>query len=106
MNTKLGEELKDVRAHLVDFVKENKKPRGDIFSMWLHLYYNSLEVTVADIAMIAGMLTGRPEVEVSRSPSDLLQGLSQLHEQARQAMRSVAKALWHPPPLQGVWRSL
>ena len=40
------------------------------------------------------MLTGRPEEEVSGSSSDLLQRLSQLHEQARQAMRSVAKALW------------
>ena len=44
--------------------------------------------------MIAGMLTGRPEEEVSGSSSDLLQGLSQLHEQARKAVRSVAKALW------------
>ena len=44
--------------------------------------------------MIAGMLTGRPEEEVSGSSSDILQGLSQLHKQARQAMRSVAKALW------------
>ena len=50
--------------------------------------------------MIAGMLTGHTEEEVSGSSSDLLQGLSQLHEQARQAMRSVAKALWpsNPPP--------
>ena len=44
--------------------------------------------------MIAGMLMGRPEEEVSGSSSDLLQGLSQLHEQARQQMRSVAKAVW------------
>ena len=43
--------------------------------------------------MIAGMLTGRLKEEVSGSSSDLLQGMSQLHEQARQAMRSVAKAL-------------
>ena len=40
------------------------------------------------------MLTGRPEEEVSGSSSDLLQGLLQVHEQARLAMRSVAKALW------------
>ena len=53
-----------------------------------------MEVTVANIAIIAGVLTNRPEEEVSGSSSDLLQGLSQLHEQARQAMRSVAKALW------------
>ena len=62
--------------------------------MWPNLSYNSLEVKFADIAMIACMLTGRPEEEVSGSSSDLLQGLSQLHEQARQAMWSVAKALW------------
>ena len=92
-NTKLGKELKDVRAQLADSVKENKKLRGGIFSTWPNLPYNSLEVKVADIAMLAGMLMGRPEEEVSGSSSDLLQGLSQLHEQARQAMRSVAKAL-------------
>ena len=62
--------------------------------MWPNLPCNSLGVQLADIAVIAGMLTGRPEEEVSRSSSDLLQGLSQLHEQARQAMQSVAKALW------------
>ena len=94
-NTKPGEELKDVRAQLADSVKENKKLRGGIFSTWPNLPYNSLEVKVADIAMIAGMLTGSPEEEVSGSSSDILQGLSQLHEQARQAMRSVAKALWY-----------
>ena len=33
-NTQLGEELKDVRAQLADSVKENKKLRGGIFSMW------------------------------------------------------------------------
>ena len=44
--------------------------------------------------MTAGILTGPPEEEVSGSSSDLLQRLSQVHEQARLAMRSVAKALW------------
>ena len=44
--------------------------------------------------MFAGMLTGRPEEEMSGLSDDLLQGLSQMHEQARQAMQSVAKALW------------
>ena len=47
-----------------------------------------------DIIMVAGILTGRPEEEVLGSSSDLLQRLSQVHEQARLAMRSVAKALW------------
>ena len=41
-NTQLGEELKDVRAQLADFVKENKKLRGGIFSMCSDLpLYNS-----------------------------------------------------------------
>ena len=44
--------------------------------------------------MFAGLLTGRPEEEVSGSSSDLLQRLSQVHEHGRLAMRSVAKALW------------
>ena len=39
------------------------------------------------------MLTGRPEEEMPASAGDLLQDLSQLHEQARQVMQSVAKAL-------------
>ena len=49
--------------------------------MWPHLSYNSLEVTIVYIAVIAGVLTGRLEEEVSGSSSDLLQELSQLHEQ-------------------------
>ena len=44
--------------------------------------------------MSTGMLTGRPEEEMSGSQGDLLQELSQVPERARQAMRSVAKALW------------
>ena len=44
--------------------------------------------------MSTGMLTGHPEEEMSGFSSDLLQELSLLHEQARQVIRSVAKALW------------
>ena len=105
-NTQLGQELKDVRAQLADSVNQNKKLRGGIFSRWPYLPYNSLEVKVADIAMIAGILMGRPEEEVSGSSSDLLQRLSQVHEHARLAMRNVAKALWPSASPQGVWRSL
>ena len=36
-NTQLGEELKDVRAQLVDTVKENRRLRGGIFSMLFKL---------------------------------------------------------------------
>ena len=41
-----------------------------------------------------GLLTGRPEGEVSRFQGDLLQELSQVHERARKAMRNMVKALW------------
>ena len=43
--------------------------------------------------MSAGMLTGRPGEEMLGAQGDLLQELSQVHERARQAMRSIAKAL-------------
>jgi hypothetical protein len=92
--TQLGEELKDVRAQLADSVKENKKLRGGIFSMCLNYLESSSDVNRTDIVMIAGILTGRPEEEVSGSSSDLLQELSRVHEHARLAMRSVVKALW------------
>ena len=35
-NTQLGEELKDVRAQLLDSVKENRRLRRDIFSKCLN----------------------------------------------------------------------
>ena len=93
-NTTLGEELKVVRAQLADSVKENKKLRGSIISMCPNYFQSSSEINGTDIVMFAGILTGRPEEEVSGSSSDLLQGLSRVHEQARLVMRSVAKALW------------
>ena len=40
-NTRLGEDLKDVRAQLADSMKENKRLRGNIFSMWPNFPYNS-----------------------------------------------------------------
>ena len=39
-----------------------------------------------DRVISVGMLTGRPEEEVSGFSGDLLEELSQMHEQARQAM--------------------
>ena len=92
-HTQLGEELKDVRAQLADSVKENKRLRGGIFIIWSNIPSNSSEIVGTDRVISAGMLTGRPEEEMSGFLSDLLQELSQVHEQARQAMRSVAKAL-------------
>ena len=46
-----------------------------------------------------GVLTGRPEGEVSRFQGDLLQELFKVHEQARKALRNMAKALWPSNPL-------
>ena len=62
--------------------------------MWSNLPSNNSEAKGVDKVMSAGILTDRPEEEMSESSSDLLQDLSQVHEQARQAMRSVSKALW------------
>ena len=47
------------------------------------------------------MLTGRPEEEMPESAGDLLQELSQLHEQVRQVMQGIAKALWPSDSLPG-----
>ena len=62
--------------------------------MWPNLPYSNSEMNGTDRVMFVGMLMGRPEEEMSGLSDGLLQGLSQMHEQARQAMRSVAKALW------------
>ena len=99
-NNKLGVELKDVRAQLADSVKENKWLQGGIFSMCSKLPSRSSARKGTDRVMSAGMLTGRPEEEMSGSLGDLLPELSQMHERARQAMQSIAKALWpsNSPP--------
>ena len=114
-NTQLGEELKDVRAQLADSVKENKRLRGSIFSMLSNLPPCNSARKGTDSFMSVEMLIGRPKEEMSGSSGDLLQELSQMHERARQAMRSVAKALWpsSSPPgsmeelvqlFMGAWR--
>ena len=95
-----------MRAQLADSVKENKKLRGGIFSMWPNLPYNSSEMKGTDRVMFVGMLTGRPEEEVFGSSSDLLQGLSQMHERARQGCEVLPRPYGHPPLLQEVWRNL
>ena len=41
-----------------------------------------------------GLLTRRPEGEVSGFQGDLLQELSKVHVQAWKAMRNMAKSLW------------
>ena len=82
-NTQLGEELKDVRAQLADSVKENKRLPDGIFSMWSNLPPINSEIKGTDRIISVGMLTGRPEEEMSGISADLLQELSQMHEQAR-----------------------
>ena len=94
-------ELKDVRAQLANSVKENRRIKHDIFSMSSNgPLYSSAKKRVNRV-MSVGMLTGRPEEEISGSQGDVLQELSQLHERARQAMRSIAKALWPSASLPG-----
>ena len=51
--------------------------------------------------MSVGMLIGRPEEEMPGSAGDLLQELSQLHEQVWQVMQGIAQALWPSASLPG-----
>ena len=104
--TQLGEELKDVRAQLADSVKENKKLRGGIFSMCPNYCSSSSEIDRTDIIMIAGILTGRPEEEVSGLAGDLLQRLSRCTSMLGWPCGVLPRPYGHPPPLQEVWRSL
>ena len=62
-NTRLDEDLKDVRAQLADSV--NKRLRGGMFSMWPTLLYNSPEIPGTDRVISVGMLTDCPEDEMS-----------------------------------------
>lgn len=97
----MGEELKDVRAQLADSVKENKRLQRCIFSMCYNEPLYSSVKKVTNRVMSVGMLIGRPEEEMPGSSGDQLQELSQVHEKIRQAMRSVAKALWPSASLPG-----
>ena len=94
-NTKLSVELKDVRAHLSDSVKENRRLRRGIFSKCLNEPLKESSVGKStNRAMSIGVLTGRPAEEMSDSTGDLLPELSQLLERVRQVMQGVAQALW------------
>lgn len=92
-NTRLGIELKDVRAQLANSVKENRRLQCGIFSMCSNEpLYSSVKKWVERIMSI-GILTRRPGEEMPGSSDDLLQELSQLHEQVRQVMQGVTKGL-------------
>ena len=105
-NIKQAEELKDVRAQLSDALKENRKLKGGIFSMSLNLTFIwSLDGKFYEITPV-GLLTGRPEGEVSGFQGDLLQELSKVHERARKAMRNMAKDLWPPESPPGMMGEL
>ena len=63
-NTRLGVELKDVRAQLANSVKENKRLRRGIFSKCLNELLKSSAKKPADRVTSVGMLTGRPAEEM------------------------------------------
>ena len=87
-NTRLGVELKDVRAQLSDSVKENQWLRRGIFSKCLSesLKEKSSARKSTNRVMSVGVLTGRPPEEMPGSTGDLLPKLSQLLDRVRQAM--------------------
>ena len=90
-NTKLGVELKDVRAQLSDSVKENQRLQRGIFSKCLNepLKKKSSAGKSTNRVMSVGVLTGRPAEEMPGSMGDLLPELLQLHERVRQVMKGV-----------------
>ena len=51
--------------------------------MWSNLPPYNSEMKGTDRVMSVGMLTGRPEEEMTGSLGDLLQELLQMHERAR-----------------------
>jgi hypothetical protein len=59
-----------------------------------------LSIIIIDVLMtmggtyLLGLLTGRPEEEVSTYDGNLLKELSKTYEKARKAMKSMEKALW------------
>ena len=86
-NTRLGVELKDVRAQLSDSVKENQRLQRGIFSKCLNEpLKKSLAGKWTNRVMSVGVLTGRPAEEMPGSMGDLLPELSQLLDRVRQAM--------------------
>ena len=83
-NTKLGVELKDVRAQLSDSVKENQRLRRGIFSKCLNEpLKESSAGKSTNRAMPVGVLTGHPTEEMPGSMGDLLPELSQLLDRVR-----------------------
>ena len=75
-------------------MKDNKRFQRGVFSMYSNKHLYSSAKIGTNRVMSVGMLTGRPEEEMPGSSGDLLQELSQLHEQVRKVMQGVAKALW------------
>ena len=84
-NTKLGVELKDVRAQLSDSVEENQRLRRGIFSKCLNepLEKKSSAGKSTNRVMSVGVLRGRPVEEMPGSTGDLLPELSQLVDRVR-----------------------
>ena len=90
-NTKLGVELKDVRAQLSDSVKENQRLWRGIFSKCLNEpLKESSAGKSTNRAMSVGVLTARPAEEMPGSTGDLHPELSQLLDRVRQVMQGVA----------------
>ena len=90
-NTKLGVDLKYVRAQLSDSVMENQRLRRGIFSKCLNEPLKKSSPGKSTNRVIpVGVLTGRPAEEMPGSTGDLLPELSQLLDRVRQTMQGVA----------------
>ena len=93
-------EIESLRAQLSAVQKKNEKLKGGMFVMSSTFTENHPRRSCLDHSaeyydsVAAGLLTGRPEEEVSGFQGDVLKELSTVHARARKAMKSMVKALW------------
>src|SRR5215216_5285969 len=103
---KQSKQIESLKAQLLAVQKENEKLKGGMFGMSSPLIqkHHRCACLVHNAEyhdfVASGLLTGRPEEEVSGFQGNVLKELSAVHARARKAMRSMAKALWpsYTPP--------
>ena len=87
-------------------MKENKRLRRDIFSMFSNEHSHSSAKIGTNKVMSVGMLTGRPEEEMPGSSGDLLKSIRNCTNKFGRSCGVSPRPCGHPPPYQEVWGSL
>ena len=99
-NTKLGVELKDVRAQLLDSVKENQRLRRGIFSKCLSepLKKRSSARKSTNKVMSVGVLTGRPAEEMPGSRVTFFPSSRNCSSEFGRRCKASPRPCCHPSP--------